>query len=47
VKGFADDLTIFSSSEEEHKATLSEVNFKCKDICLEIRADKCACLNGF
>ena len=41
VKGFADDLTVLSSSKGEHEDTLSDVNNKCKDIGLEIRADKC------
>ena len=41
VKGFADDLTVLSSSKTEHENTLSDVNQKCNDICLEIRADKC------
>ena len=41
VKGFADDLTVFSSSKEEHESTLSDVDSKCKDLDLTIRADKC------
>ena len=41
MKGFADDLTVLSSSKTEHENTLSDVNQKCNDICLEIRADKC------
>ena len=32
VKGFADDLTVLSSSKTEHENTLSDVNQKCNEI---------------
>lgn len=41
MKLFADDLTVISSSKQQHEATLANVDRKCKDLGLQIRADKC------
>ena len=41
VKGFADDLTVISPNKEQHKITLAVLVRKCKDLGLQIRADKC------
>ena len=41
MKGFADDLTVISPNKEQHKITLAVVVRKCKDLGLQIRADKC------
>ena len=41
MKGFADDLTVLASSKQEHELTLSDVDGKCTDLDLEIRANKC------
>lgn len=41
VKGYADDLTILSSSKSDHQAVLNHADERCKEICLFIRPDKC------
>ena len=41
VKGYADDLTIVSSSPADHQEVITMVDDRCKDICLHVRPDKC------
>ena len=41
VKGFADDLTVISSTKEDHQNILSCIDSRCEDISLSIRPDKC------
>ena len=41
AKGFADDLTIISSSCDSHQSMLSMIDDKCSSLDLEIRPDKC------
>ena len=41
VKGFADDLTVLSSSAQDHVLALSEIDKKCTDLDLILRPDKC------
>ena len=40
VKGYADDLTIITSSCSDHQEVLSQINKRCSDVCLTIRRDK-------
>ena len=41
VKGYADDLTVISTSPVELQETVNLVEVRCKDVCLNIRPDKC------
>ena len=41
VKGYADDLTIISSSLAELQEVVTQVDNRCHDICLNFRLDKC------
>ena len=41
VKGFADDLSVFSFSKDDHQQALTVIDEKCSSIGLEIRPDKC------
>ena len=41
VKGFADDLTILSRTPTDHQDVLTSIDYRCKDICVCIRPDKC------
>ena len=41
VKGYADDLTIISSTPAERQEVITHVDNRCKDVCLNIRPDKC------
>lgn len=40
VKGFADDLTIISSSLGDHQKALTYIDESCKDVFLRIKLDK-------
>ena len=44
VKGYADDLTIITSSCSDHQEVLSQIDKRCSDVCLTIRPDKCLSL---
>ena len=41
VKGYADDLTIITSTPSDHQKVLSHIDERCRDVCLTIRPDKC------
>ena len=41
VKGYADDLTVISSTPDEHQEVVSLVDTRCNDINLTVRPDKC------
>ena len=41
VKVYADDLTVISTSPVELQETVNLVGVRCKDVCLNIRLDKC------
>lgn len=45
VKGYADDLTILSSSLVELEDAVSHVDGHCKEVCLCIQPDKCYSLH--
>ena len=41
VKGFADDLSVFSSNISEHQSLLSDLSTYSQDLDLILRPDKC------
>ena len=41
VKGFADDLSVFSSKISDHQSLLTELSSYCQDLDLTLRPDKC------
>ena len=41
AKAFADNLTVFSSSPEDHQSLLSTINEKCSDLDLTLKPEKC------
>ena len=41
VKGYADDLFVFSSSAQDHAIALSEIDEKSRDLDLTLRTNKC------
>ena len=40
VKGYADDLTVLSTSKEDHQSALMEIDFKCHDLGLQLKPEK-------
>jgi len=41
AKAFADDLSVFSSSPEDHQSLLSTIDEKCSDLNLTLKPEKC------
>ncbi len=41
VKGFADDLTVFSKSTRDHQASLLNISSGCEDLDLTLKPSKC------
>ena len=44
VKGFADDLTIISSSKSDHSLALQQISSSCSDLDLRLKPAKCVSL---
>ena len=44
AKAFADDLSVFSSSPEDHQSLLSTIDEKCSDLDLTFKPEKCISL---
>ena len=41
LKAFADDLTVISSSKEDHQSALTKINSYCLDLGLTLKPFKC------
>ncbi len=49
AKAFADDLSVFSSSPQDHQSLLSSIDNSCSDLGLTLKPEKCVSIvfNGF